>query len=154
VLLAILPLVGAGAETILVATQESVDGGPCAPPLPLGEGLSAALFEAGHVVFDQGASPGSAPIAALVRLARAGGAGWVLEAATDFRETRSGTGPALITAQARWTLTRADSGAQAGEGKLEATNKGREKAVDRAALGAEIGEAIACAIEALLARGG
>ena len=149
-LLLALPLCHAAADTILLSTRESVDGSPCARPWPLEEGLFSALFDAGHIVFAQDATDEALPAPDLVGLARAGGADWILEVVVDFQESRSRSDPARIVARARWTLTLPDSGAPAGGGKMEATNEGRERTIDRTALGAELGEAIARALEAVL----
>ena len=145
-----LPLCHAAADTILLSTRESVDGRPCAQPWPLEEGLFAALFDAGQIVFAQDATDAALPAADLVRLARAGGADWILEAVVDFqgepvpRRSRADRGPGPLDPHPP------AGGAQAGGGVVEATNEGRERTIGRTALGAEMGEAIARALEAVL----
>lgn len=146
ILLAGIAVCPVAAETVLLATFESIDGSPCAPPLPLREGLSAQLFEEGHIVFDDGDSSETRRTDALVSLAVAGGAAWVLEAAVEFSETQVAAALARISARVTWRLTRASDGSPAGTGSLTATNEGREKLVDLARLGREIGTAIASAL--------
>jgi hypothetical protein len=141
----------AAADTLLVATRETVDGVPCGRPLPLGEGLSAALFAAGHIVFGQDeAATGAAP---LLSLAVAGGADLVLEAEVDWHQKAGGTGPATLSGRVRWTLWAAAAGTAAGTGTVDAGNAGREGTVDLATLGAEAGAALARAVAPLLGRG-
>jgi hypothetical protein len=140
----------AAAETVLVATRETVGGSPCARPLPLEEGLLAALFAAGHIVFAPDGAGDSEGGAGMLRLARASGADWVLEALADYRESRVDRGPARLAARVRWTLLRAGDGSQARTGTLETGNEGRERTVDLAALGAELGTAIALAVVQVL----
>jgi hypothetical protein len=150
-LLAALPPCPVSAETVLLATRETVGGSPCAPPLPLEEGLFAALFAAGHIAFGLDGAAGSWPTADLLPVARQGGAGWVLEADADFLENRIGEGPAGLSARARWTLLRAGDGTSAGTGTLEAGNEGRERTVDLAGLAAELGALIVGSVQPILA---
>ncbi len=149
-ILAFLAVLPAGADTVLVATRETVDGAPAALPLPLEEGLFAALFAAGHIVFGQDGreDPGAVPL--LLSVALAGGARHVLEAAVDWSVSASRAGPATVTGQVRWTLWRAADGAAAATGTVAAGNEGREKTVDLAALGGEAGLAVVQAVQALL----
>ncbi len=146
-LLAILSPCPASAETVLLATRETVGASPCAPPLPLEEGLFSALFAAGHIVFGLDGAAGTWPTVDLLALARQGGAGWVLQADVDFREDRIGEGPVRLSGRARWTLLRAGDGVGAGTGTFEAGNDGRERTVDMARLAAELGEAIARSVQ-------
>lgn len=151
-LVALFPL-PAAAETLLVATRETVDGAPCGRPLPLGEGLSAALFAAGHIVFGQDGDEVASGPSPLVRLALDGGADLVLEAGVDWRESARGTGPVTLSGRVRWTLWAAAAGTAVGTGTVDAGNAGREGTVDLRALGAEAGAAVARALAPLLARG-
>ena len=153
ILLTILPIGPAAADTIFLATNESVDGSPCPGPLPLREGLSAALFEEGHIVFDDVEVLSTPPAEGLAALALSGGAAWVLEAMVGFDEERINTGLVRVAAETRWRLTRAADGSAAADGTLASSNQGREKQVDRAGLGLEIGATIARAISAALAPG-
>ena len=143
-----------GADTLLISTEETVDGSPCPPPLPGSEGLSAVLFERGHIVFDAGQPAPPPDTAELLELARSGGAAWVLEAVVSFLEAPRGIGPGRITATADWTLIRAESGSTAARGKARGSNETRERDVDRAGLAMELGAAIADEIAGRLAGGG
>jgi hypothetical protein len=148
--LAVLPASRGSAETIFLATEESVDGLPCPPPLPLREGLSAALFEQGHIVFDDVDGTPAESAGALASLAQAFGAGWALDAVAAYHEVT--VSPRLVRVEARvaWRLLQAPAGAQAGAGTVDATNRDREGRVGREELAVEIGAAIARAVTAAL----
>jgi len=149
-MLTILPAGRGFAATIFLVTEESVDGQPCPLPLPLREGLSAALFEQGHIVFDDvdGAPPASA--AALAALAQSLGAGWVLDARVEYREQAIGSRVVRVEGRAAWLLLQAPGGERAGAGTDEATNRDREGSVGREELAAELGAAISRAVTAVL----
>lgn len=151
---ALVPAGPLGADTLLISTEETVEGSPCPPPLPGSEGLSAVLFERGHIVFDAGQPAPPPDTAELLELARSGGAAWVLEAVVSFFEAPRGIGPGRITATADWTLIRAESGSTAARGKARGSNEARERDVDRAGLAMELGAAIADEIAGWLAGGG
>lgn len=152
--LAVLAPVRAAAHTLLVATREAADGEPCPAPLPLAEGLSAALFAAGHIAFGEDGPGPEIPVDQLLSVAREGGAAWLLLASADFTERAGpGNGAVRVEARTRWSLWRAADGRQAGTGTLAASNEGRERTVDSAALGAELGAAVVRALEPFLGPG-
>lgn len=148
--LAVLPASRGPAATIFLATEESVDGLPCPPPLPLREGLSAALFEQGHIVFDDVAGAPPESTGALSSLAQAFGAGWALDVTAAYHEVTVSPRLVRVEARATWRLLRAPEGAQAGTGTAEATNRDREGRAGREDLAVELGAAIALAVTAAL----
>jgi hypothetical protein len=131
------------ADTILVVTEETVDGTACPPPLPLAEGLSAALFERGHIVFDAGQAAPVQETSSLLELARSGGAAWVLKAEAAFNEVPFGLDLRRIAATAGWTLLRAKDGSAAVDGTMRGSNEGAEQEADRAGLARKIAADIA-----------
>jgi len=131
-----------GAETIMLAVQETVDGNPGAPPLPTVEGVSGGLFDAGHIVFDAGKVSPSAKTAELARLARDADAGWVLRVAASYTQTKLDQGAIRVACSATFSLVNAQSGETSFTDKVSATNAGREKSTDREALGMELGKMI------------
>ena len=131
-----------GAETVMIAVRETVDGTPSPPPLPAVEGVSSALFEAGHIVFDSGASGGSAKSAELRNVAQEGGAGWILQVTVAYTETKVDQGVMRVTGSASFDLVNASTGATAASDRISASNEGREKIIDRTALGRELGKLI------------
>jgi hypothetical protein len=138
------------AATIFLVTEESLDGLPCPLPLPLREGLSAALFEQGHIVFDDVDGAPGASAAALASLAQSLGAGWVLDAGVEYREQAIGSRIVRVDGHATWRLLRAPTGKDAATGAAEATNRDREGRVGRVELAAELGAAIARTVTAAL----
>ena len=146
-LLAALP---AAAQTVLLVVREKVDSTPLPPPFPVREGVSDSLFNAGVIVLD---APGSAPLpgaAELVRMARAAGAEAILEVETDYADTRLGTDLLRIFARTSYSLLDASTSGVIGAGTEGATNRDRERDVDRAALGGEIGRKVAEQVKRLL----
>ncbi len=149
-LLAALPL---PAQTLLLVVRENVDGRTLAPPLPVREGLSANLFDAGFIVLD---APGSTPIpgpADLATAARSAGADAVLVAVTDYADQSLGADLRRISARTSYALIDASTGGTITKGTLEDSNRNREREVDRAALGAQIGRAVVERIRKALAHG-
>ena len=142
-LAALLPAGPLAADTILLVTEETVDGNACPPPLPLAEGLSEALFERGHIVFDAGQTAPVQERSSLLELARSGGATWVLKAEAAFNEVPFGLGLRRITATAGWTLIRAEDGSAAMSSTARGSNEGAEQEADRAGLAAKIAAEIA-----------
>jgi hypothetical protein len=145
-LAALLPAGPLAADTILLVTGETVDGSVCPPPLPLAEGLSEALFERGHIVFDAGQAAPVRGRSSLLDLARSGGAAWVLQAEAAYTEVPVGLGLRRISATARWALTRAEDGSTALDGTARGSNEGIEREAGRAGLAAKIAAEIADAI--------
>jgi hypothetical protein len=140
----------ASAQTVLLVVRENVDSAALPPPFPVREGVSGSLFSSGVIVLD---APGSAPLpgaAELARMARAAGAEAVLEVATDYADTRVGTDLLRISARTKWSMLDAATSRVIGTGTEEATNRDREKDVDRLALGGEIGRKVAEQVKRLL----
>jgi len=150
-LLAALP---AASQTVLLLVRESVDSAALPTPFPVREGVSDSLFNAGVVVVE---APGGASIPApadAARMARAAGADAVVELVTVYTDTQQGADVLRIAARTTWSVLEAVSGRLLGSGNEEATNRDRERDVDRMALGAEIGRKVADQVLPLLQRGG
>ena len=146
-LLSALPAVS---QTVLLVVREKVDSTALPPPLPVREGISDSLFNAGVIVLD---APGSAPVPAapqLAKMARAAGADAVLEVATEYADTLLGTDLLRISARTRYSLIDSSTSGVIGTGTEEATNRDREREVGRAALGGEIGRKVAEQVKLLL----
>jgi hypothetical protein len=139
--LGVLAVRALSAETVLVAVRETVDGTPGAPPLATVDGVSSALFAAGHIVFDAG-SLGASATGELVRAAREGGAGWLLQITVAYTQTKLDRGAVRVAGSASFSLVNAQTGTTSLSDRLAASNAGREKSVDRAALGIELGRLI------------
>lgn len=140
----------AGAQTVLLVVREKVDSTALPPPFPVREGITDSLFNAGVIVLD---APGSTPLpgaAELARMARAAGAEAVLEVATEYADTSLGTDLLRISARTIYSLLDASTSGVIGRGTEEATNRDRERVVDRAALGGEIGRKVAEEVKRLL----
>jgi len=131
-----------GAETIMLAVQETVDGNPGVPPLPTVEGVSDGLFDAGHIVFDAGKVAPTAKTAELAKLARDANAGWLLRVAVVYTQTKVDQDVFRVSCSATFSLVNAESGATSFTDKVSATNSGRERSTDRGALGMELGKMI------------
>ena len=140
----------ATSQTVLLVVREKVDSAALPPPLPVREGISDSLFNAGVIVLD---APGSAPVPAaaqLARMAQAAGADAVLEVATEYADTRLGADLLRISARTTYSLIDSATSGVIGTGTEEATNRDREGDVDRAALGSEIGRKVAEQVKRLL----
>jgi len=147
-LLAALP---ATAQTVLLVVREKKDAQPLPPPLPVREGVSGSLFDAGFIVID---APGTAPVpgtAELARLARSAGADLVLQCSTDYTDSSIGADLVRISARTSFALIDSSTGGVVVRGTRDATNKDREREVGRAALGTEIGKDIAGQVRKALA---
>jgi hypothetical protein len=131
-----------GAETVMIAARETVDGAASQPPLAAVEGVSSGLFEAGHVVFDAGQVGASAKASDLAEVAREGRAGWLLQITVAYTQTKLDQEAVRVACSATFSLVNASTGATSFTDKVSASNAGREKKVDRAALGAELGKLI------------
>jgi len=135
---------------VLLVVRERVDSAALPPPLPVREGISDSLFNAGLIVLD---APGSAPVPAvsqLARMAQAAGADAVLEVATEYADIRLGADLLRISARTTYSLIDSATSGVIGTGTEEATNRDRESDVDRAALGSEIGRKVAEQVKRLL----
>jgi hypothetical protein len=142
----------AASQTVLLVVRERVNSAALPPPLPVREGISDSLFNAGVIVLD---APGTAPVPGapqLARMAQAAGADAVLEVATEYADTRLGADLLRISARTTYSLIDASTSGVIGTGTEEATNRDRESDVDRAALGGEIGRKVAERVRQLLDR--
>ncbi len=142
----------AAAQTLLLVVRERADARPLLPPLPVREGISGSLFDAGFIVID---APGSAPVpgpAELARLARSAGAEVVLEVAAEYVDSSIGADLVRISARTSFALIDSATGGIVAQGTQEATNKDRERDVSRAVLGSEIGREVAVRVKKALDR--
>ncbi len=127
-------------ETILVATNEAVNGAPLPSPPPVMEGILSALFDAGHIVFGAPVDP-PVPEPRLLEEAAASGVQFILRVEAAFDQSADRV--PIVTCRGSFTLTEAGTGRTAGAGDVDGTNRGKEKQVDLRALGFEIGAAVA-----------
>jgi hypothetical protein len=130
------------AETVMIAVGETVDGTPSEPPLPTVEGVSSGLFEAGHIVFDAGKVDLAARTADLAEVAREGKAGWLLRIMVAYTQTKLEKEAIRVVCSATFSLVNTENGSTSLSDTVSATNAGREKNTDRAALGVELGKLI------------
>ncbi len=145
----------AGAESILVSAQESADGSVLQPPNAAAEGMEAALYDAGFIVFEsESAGTGGNP-SDLARTAREGGTDLILVLRVDYAAAQSG-GATSTTGHAVWSLLDSATALELAEGAEDLSNQGREKTMDRPSLGQALGRTIAAkvaeAVAALPAR--
>ena len=134
------------AQTILLAVRETVSGVPLPTPLPARESLEGGLFDQGFIVFDIRVSTPSPSRGELARIARTAGAGLVLEVLVTYVDTPISTHLVQTAGTADFALIDADTGEVTAQGGEKATNRDRERDVDRPALGREIGTLIAARI--------
>jgi hypothetical protein len=130
------------AETVMIAVRETVDGTPSEPPLPTLEGVSSGLFEAGHIVFDAGKVDLAARTADLAEVAREGKAGWLLQITVTYTQTKLEKEATRVACSATFSLVNTENGSTSLSDEVSTTNAGREKSIDRAALGVELGKLI------------
>ncbi len=148
----LLAATAAEAQTVLLLVVEKANSQTLPPPLAVREGVSASLFDAGCIVLD---APGAGTLPALsetTRLARSAGAEVVLEVSTDYADTSLSADLLRISARTTYTLIDTATSGVLTRGTREASNRDRERDVNRAALGAEIGRDIARAVSDFLAR--
>jgi hypothetical protein len=141
-------------ETILLCVTETVNGEPSPQPLPASEGIWSGLFESGHIIFNTRDGKPAPPLETLVELAVSGGAGYILDTRVAFVRTPREDGLTMISAKAEYSLILAKTGKAIGKGIVSGDNKVREKEVDLAALGMELGKRVAEKASALLAQRG
>ncbi len=141
-------------ETIMLCVTETVNGEPSPQPLPASEGIWSGLFESGHIIFNTRDGKPAPPLKMLMELAVSGGAPYILDARVDFIRIPREDGLTGISAKAKFSLILAKTGRAIGEGTLSGDNKGKEKEVDLAALGLELGNRVAEKASALLAERG
>jgi hypothetical protein len=142
VFLAAFAVADLGAETIMIAVRETVDGTPSAPPLPTVEAVSSSLFDAGHVVFDAGKIDPSTKTVELAKIARDGNAGWLLLISVVYTQTKVDQDAVRVACSAKFSLVNTGDGTTPLTDTVTATNAGREKDTDRLALGMELGRLI------------
>ena len=133
----------APAQSVLLLVVEAANAQPLDPPLPVREGLSATLFDAGCIVLD---SPGAAALPApadAAKMARSAGAEVALEVATDYADVGIAKDLLRISARTTYTLIDPSTSGVLARGTRTATNRDREKDVTRTVLGAEIGKDVA-----------
>jgi hypothetical protein len=130
------------AQTLLLDVRESVNGAPLPPPLPSWDGLESRLFDEGFIVFDVASSPAAPDQGELTRLARTAGADLILVVTVEYAETAIGIELVRSTGRATYVLTDAGTGTVRASGKEQASNRDRERDVDRQALGREIGKLV------------
>lgn len=152
VILTVLAAGALGAETVMIAVRETVDGTPSEPPLPSVEGVSTGLFEAGHIVFDAGKAGDTARAVDLAEIAREGKAGWLLRITVAYTQTKVENDQVRVACSATFSLVNTESGSTSLSDKVSATNAGREKSTDRAALGVELGKLISQKVAKALAQ--
>ncbi len=140
----------AAAQTVLLVVRENVDSAELPPPFPVREGLSDSLFNAGVIVLDAPGSQAMPQAAEAIRLARAAGAEAVLEVATIYADVKMDKDVVRISARTTWTVLDAATSRSIGTGTEESSNRDRERAVDRMALGGEIGRKVAEKVKKLL----
>jgi hypothetical protein len=131
------------AQAILLAVGETANGTPLTAPLPTREGVAGSLFDGGFIVFDL---PGDAPsrgLSELIGVARSAGADLLLDVRVKYSDRAIGPGATRISGSAVFTLVDAASGVVKAKGEEAVTNANREKDMDRAALGQEIGRILA-----------
>jgi hypothetical protein len=134
------------AQSILLAVRETVGGVPLSTRLPAGESLEGALFNQGCIVFDIRASVPPQARDELARIARTGGAELVLEVNVSYVDTPISTHLVRISGTGDFALINAETGDVTARGEEQATNRDREREVDRPALGQEIGARIAARV--------
>ena len=140
------------AQTILLAVRETVRGVPLPTPFAAWESLEAALFDHGFIVFDIRVSTPSPSRGELARVAREAGAGLALELRVTYVDTPISTHLVQIEGTADFALIDAVTGEVTVQGGEKATNRDRERDVDRPALGREIGTLVAAAVAKALRR--
>ncbi len=141
------------AESILLAVRETADGAGLTPPLPAREGIAGSLFDAGFIVFDLPGDPAARSTNEMVRLARSAGAELFLDVRVQYTDRALGAGVVRITGAASFTLVDAATGVVKAKGQRTVDNTNREKNVDRAALGQELGRTLAARITDALSPG-
>lgn len=126
----------------MIAVNETIDGTPSSPPLAAVEGVSSGLFDAGHIVFDAGVPAPSAKEGDLRHVAHEGGATWILRVSVAYTQTKLEDGVTRVTGSASFALVNTATGATSVSDRVSVTNSGREKMVDRVALGRELGRLV------------
>jgi hypothetical protein len=134
------------AQTILLAVREMAGGVPLPTPLPVRESLEGSLFDQGFIVFDFRVPSPSPSREELARIGRSAGAGCVLEVLVTYVDTAISTHLVRIVGTADFALIDVDTGEVTAQGGEKATNRDREREVDRPALGREIGTLVSARV--------
>jgi hypothetical protein len=108
--------------------------------------VAGSLFDNGFIVFDIPGDAAPRGAGELIGAARSAGADLLLDVRVQYTDRGLGAGVVQISGTASYTLTDAASGVVRAKGEETATNRNREKDVDRAALGQEIGRTLAVRI--------
>jgi len=138
----LVPLLPASAETFLIAVTETEDGTPCRAPLAAREGILAALFDDGHIAFEVSAGEPVPGTDALRTMAIEAGAGTVAVIVVDWHREQISGGATRIRARGSIALVDVASGLGRPGIPFEVRNDGRERTADRPLLGREIGSAL------------
>jgi hypothetical protein len=128
------------AQSLLLVVRDTRNGSPLSAPSASREGLAAALFDGGLMVFDL---PGGAPAAAdeLLKTAVGAEADYVLEMIVDVSSIGS-TAP-RVAGHAAFTLRKTPGGELVLRDTVDRTNKDRETSVNGQGLAREIGGLVA-----------
>jgi hypothetical protein len=140
--LLLLPILPAGAVTLLLAVTETEEGQPAAPPLAAREGILAALFDAELLAFEL---PPGEPVPSpedLRLLAAEAGADTVAIVVVEWSQERIAGGALHVSARGSIILVDPRTGRETARAPFERRNDGRERAVNRADLGVEIGSVL------------
>jgi hypothetical protein len=142
-LLSLISAAPLAAQTLLLVVRESADGKPLPSPLPAKEGLGSGLFDAGYIVLEFPDTPAVPDQAEIRQTARSGGADLIVTVTVEYTEAAISLNMVRRSGRAVYSITDAANGAVTAKGKQEASNKNRERDVDRRALGQEIGRSLA-----------
>jgi hypothetical protein len=137
--LLLLPIAAAGAETFLVVVMETLDGEVGPPPHAAREGILAALFDGDQIGFE---FPAGEPLPSTDRLrglAVEAGATTLAVLVVDWHVEPQVGGAWRVGARGNLVLTDAQSGRSSPSIPIEVQKVGSEPAVERYALGLEIG---------------
>ena len=142
----------AAAQTLLLVVQEKANARPLPPPSSVREGASGDLFDAGYIVLDAPASTSFPAAAELALIGRSAGADLVLAVTTDYADAPYGLDLLRISARTTFALIDTTTSAVVAHGTREATNRERERDVNRSVLGGEIGRDVAAQVKVFLER--
>jgi hypothetical protein len=134
-------------ESYLLVSEEIVDGIRQPRPLPSREGIMAAVFESGRIIFDTGALEvavdwDARQFADPLVLAIEGRADFVMAAVVRSRLIAEEGERRSFESRARFYLLETSTRELVGSGELELSNLGREEELPYAALQQRLGEKI------------
>ena len=142
----------AAAQTLLLVVQEKANARPLPPPSAVREGASGDLFDAGYIVLDAPVSPSFPAAAELALMGRSAGADLVLAVTTDYADAPQGLDLLRISARTTFALIDTTTSVVVTHSTREATNRDRERDVNRSVLGGEIGRDVAAQVKVFLER--